>query len=166
MNLSASIHIAAHHGPNKTSARRAPIRSTSISFKTRKWAGDAAALLDDPSSNPSPYVSTVLTHYLVFAGHAPLRASTPDQHLARSLFDQKFPLAAVETALLLAGLPRVQKNAVSGQLAPLVPSTQYSTRSNHGRPCTRIDRRRNKRAKLHAIHTRSGARPPGAQAEG
>ena len=67
----------------------------------------ASALLD-PASNPALYVSTVLTHY-VDLPDTPLRASTPDQRLARRWFHQAIPLAVVETALLLASMRRLSR---------------------------------------------------------
>ena len=65
----------------------------------------AAAVLD-PTSNAAWYVSMVLTHY-VDLPDTPLRASTPDQRLARTWFEQRVPLSVVETALLLASLRRL-----------------------------------------------------------
>ena len=57
----------------------------------------------DPSTNPALYVNAVLTLY-VDLPDTPLRASVPDQRLARIWFDRGVPLEVVETALI-AGLP-------------------------------------------------------------
>ena len=60
-----------------------------------------AASILEPNSNPSLYVSAVLTLY-VDLPDTPLRASVPDQRQARTWFDHGVPLELVETALLLA----------------------------------------------------------------
>ena len=65
-----------------------------------------AASILDPASNPTLYVSSVLTLY-VDLPDTPLRASTPDQRQARSWFDRGVSLPLVETALLLASLRRM-----------------------------------------------------------
>lgn len=67
----------------------------------------ATALLD-PASNPTLYVTLVLTFY-VDLPDTPLRASTRDQRQARHWFDRGLPLAVVETALLLASLRRLTR---------------------------------------------------------
>lgn len=54
-------------------------------------------------SDPATYVATVLILY-VDLPHTPLRASVPDQCLARRLHHQAVPLLLVESALLLASL--------------------------------------------------------------
>ena len=64
-----------------------------------------AASILDPNSNPTLYVTTVLTLYIDLPD-TPLRASVPDQRQARIWFDRGVPLEVVETALLLACLRR------------------------------------------------------------
>jgi len=64
-----------------------------------------ASSILEPNSNPTLYVSTVLTLY-VDLPDTPLRASVPDQRQARSWFDRGVPLEVVETALFLACLRR------------------------------------------------------------
>ena len=61
-----------------------------------------------PESNPTLYVSSVLTLY-VDLPDTPLRASTQDQRHARGWFDRQIPLAVVETAFLLASLRRMTR---------------------------------------------------------
>ena len=57
-------------------------------------------------SDPATYVATVLILYLDLP-HTPLRASAPDQWIARRLHYQAVPLPLVESALLLASLRRL-----------------------------------------------------------
>ena len=65
----------------------------------------------------SAYVAAVLTLY-VDLPDTPLRASAPDQWLARRLYQQSVPLSLVESALLLASLRRLFRTA---DLPPLTP---------------------------------------------
>jgi len=65
-----------------------------------------AASILDPASNPSLYVSSVLTLY-VDLPDTPLRANAQDQRQARNWFDRGVSLSVVETALLLASLRRM-----------------------------------------------------------
>jgi hypothetical protein len=65
-----------------------------------------ASSLLEPASNPELYAASVLTLY-VDLPDTPLRASTPDQRLARHWFDRQLSLKTVETALLLASLRRL-----------------------------------------------------------
>jgi len=65
-----------------------------------------AASIMDPASNPTLYVSSVLTLYLDLPD-TPLRANTQDQRQARNWFDRGISLSVVETALLLASLRRL-----------------------------------------------------------
>jgi len=67
-----------------------------------------AASILDPDSNPTLYVTTVLTLY-VDLPDTPLRASVPDQRQARIWCDRGIPLPVVETALLLACLRRMAR---------------------------------------------------------
>ena len=67
-----------------------------------------AASILDPNSNPSMYVTAVLTLY-VDLPDTPLRASVPDQRQARTWCDRCIPLPVVETALLLACLRRTAR---------------------------------------------------------
>jgi len=67
-----------------------------------------AASILDPNSNPTLYVTTVLTLY-VDLPDTPLRASVPDQRQARMWCDRGVPLPVVETALLLACLRRMAR---------------------------------------------------------
>ncbi|HKV82441.1 MAG TPA: hypothetical protein VJP02_30115 [Candidatus Sulfotelmatobacter sp.] len=69
-----------------------------------------AASILEPNSNPTLYVSAVLTFY-VDLPDTPLRASVPDQRQARIWFDRGIPLDVVETALLLACLRRTVRPA-------------------------------------------------------
>ena len=64
-----------------------------------------ASSILDPNSDPAIYVAAVLTLYVELPD-TPLRASVPDQRLARLWFDRGVPLDVVETALLLACLRR------------------------------------------------------------
>ena len=64
-----------------------------------------ASSILDPNSDPAIYVAAVLTLYVELPD-TPLRASVPDQRLARLWFDRGIPLEVVETALLLACLRR------------------------------------------------------------
>ena len=61
-----------------------------------------------PESNPTLYVSSVLTLY-VDLPDTPLRDSTQDQRQARGWFDLQVPLSVVETAFLLASLRRMTR---------------------------------------------------------
>src|SRR5580700_10386498 len=63
------------------------------------------ASLLEPASKSALYVSSVLTLYIDLPD-TPLHASTQDQRQARTWFDRGVPLAAIETALLLASLRR------------------------------------------------------------
>jgi hypothetical protein len=67
-----------------------------------------AASILDPNSNPTLYVTAVLTVY-VDLPDTPLRASVPDQRQARMWCDRAVPLPVVETALLLACLRRMAR---------------------------------------------------------
>lgn len=68
-------------------------------------------------SNPASYVAAVLTLYADLPD-TPLRASLPDQWLARRFHDDGVPLRLVETALLLASLRRLVRPQ---DLPPLPP---------------------------------------------
>ena len=70
----------------------------------------SAASILEPHSNPALYLAEVLTVY-VDLPDTPLRASVPDQRLARMWFDRGVPLEVVETALLLAFLRRTARPA-------------------------------------------------------
>jgi len=78
-----------------------------------------ASSIADPHSNPMLYVAALLTLY-VDLPDTPLRASVPDQRLARSWFDRGVPLELVETALLLACLRRAARPTD----APPLPRTR------------------------------------------
>jgi hypothetical protein len=65
-----------------------------------------AASILDPASNPTLYVSSVLTLF-VDLPDTPLRANAQDQRQARNWFDRGISVALVETALLLASLRRL-----------------------------------------------------------
>jgi len=68
-------------------------------------------------SDPATYVAAVLILY-VDLPHTPLRASVPDQWIARRLHYQAVPLPLVESALLLASLRRLVR---PDGLPPLPP---------------------------------------------
>ena len=82
-----------------------------------------AASILGPNSNPTLYVSEVLTLY-VDLPDTPLRAGVPDQRQARTWFDRGVPLEVVETALLLACLRRRTRPADVPPL-PRVRSLAY-----------------------------------------
>jgi hypothetical protein len=65
-----------------------------------------ASSILDPASNPTLYISAVLTLY-VDLPDTPLRANIQDQRLAHRLFETGVPLSLVETAFLLASLRRL-----------------------------------------------------------
>jgi hypothetical protein len=77
-----------------------------------------AADILQPDSNPTLYVSSVLTLY-VDLPETPLRASGSDQWLARHLYDDRVPLGVVETALLLGSLRRLIRPADAPRLSPI-----------------------------------------------
>jgi hypothetical protein len=72
----------------------------------------------DPNTNPTLYVSAVLTLY-VDLPDTPLRSSVPDQRQARSWFDRGVPLLVIETALLLACLRRAARPSDVPALPPI-----------------------------------------------
>ncbi len=77
----------------------------------------------DPNSNPTLYVSTVLTLYLDLPD-TPLHTSVSDQRQARLWFDRGIPLPVIETALLLACLRRMSRPSDVSPL-PRVRSLAY-----------------------------------------
>ena len=68
-------------------------------------------------SDAASYVAAVLILYINLP-ETPLRASAPDQWLARRLHDRGVPLHVVESALLLASLRRLVR---SPDVPPLTP---------------------------------------------
>ena len=64
------------------------------------------------------YVHTVLDLYLQLP-ETPSRYSRLDRHLALDWYQQKIPLAVVETAFLLASARRLVRNQTAGPLGPI-----------------------------------------------
>ena len=64
-----------------------------------------ASSILEPNSNPTLYVSAVLTFYVDLPDTS-LRVSVSDQRQARLWFDRGIPVDVIETALLLACLRR------------------------------------------------------------
>lgn len=69
------------------------------------------------SAESEEYVHTVLDLYLQLP-ETPSRYSRLDRHLALDWYQQKIPLAAVETAFLLAST-RLVRNQTAGPLGPI-----------------------------------------------
>jgi hypothetical protein len=69
-------------------------------------------------ADPAAYVASVITLYLEMPD-TPMRVSTSDQWLARSLHQDGVPLETVETALLLGSLRRLVRPADAPQLSPI-----------------------------------------------
>jgi hypothetical protein len=72
-------------------------------------------------SNPSDaaaYVASVLTLYLELP-ETPMRASMPDQSLARHFHHEGIPLHVVEMAMMLGSLRRLIRPADAPRLSPI-----------------------------------------------
>jgi hypothetical protein len=70
------------------------------------------------SAQSEEYVHTVLDLYLQLP-ETPSRYSRVDRHLALDWYQQKIPLAVVETAFLLASARRLVRNQTARPLGPI-----------------------------------------------